>query len=495
MKVTIPSLDQNGIQLAAAAYACGIVCILPLYSENGLIQLVSAKWHMFFFSTCAALVIMCVLALYHRFHQRKPLRRFVFKPSRISLTLVFMLLTYTVSTLFSHMPERSFWGLDSRMNGWLMFALCTACYFLICTLISSNQILLICNAMIIGASLSCLVAWLNLFCIDPLGYYSYIPQHARHQFISTVGNINFFGALLCLAAPYALYQALFSSSHRFWYQASAVFLLSSFLVANSDGPWLALACGTCVILLNQKLGTLQAKRLFFVGGLCCSVWLFAGILIRIVPIYAPMRTISSVLCHPLVACCGILGCAGMWLLFDKTKLSARLFFRSIFAGGIVIALLLLAVCNLWNVSLGPLNGLLQFGPQWGSNRGYVWGILVDRYYYTFNYREQLFGIGPDLVTHLLNPVYSQKIIAMNGTAFDSAHNEFLQMLICCGLFGLFFWLLFIFSHIKHSLYSTPYLTASLVAYCVQSFFSIHFVGVFPIFFALCALTAVKKSKK
>lgn len=493
MKVTIPSLNQKGIQLAAAAYACAVVFILPLYSENGLIQLVSAKWHMFFFSTCTAVAAVVFLSLYHRFYQKQKFHQFVFRPSRVSVTLVFMLLTYTVSTLFSRTPSRSFWGLDSRMNGWLLFAVCTVCYFLICTLVSSRQISLICNAMLIGAWLSCIVAWLNLFCIDPLGYYSYIPQDQRHQFISTVGNINFFGALLCLSAPYALYQALFSSSRRLWHQASAVFLVSSFLVANSDGPWLALACGACVIVLNKKMRTAQAKRLFTIGFFCFAVWLFAGILIRIAPIYAPMRTISSVLCHPASACAGMLLCAGLWYLFEKTKLSARLFFRTAFAAGVVIALLLLAICNLGKVSLGPLNGLLQFGPQWGSNRGYVWGILANLYYNTFSFREQLFGIGPDLVSELLNPAYTAQIAALNGTTFDSSHNEFLQMLICCGLSGLIFWLLFIASHIKHSLYNTPYLTASLTAYCVQSFFSIHFMGVFPIFFVLCALTAIRKS--
>lgn len=492
MKVTLPALNHKGIQLLAAAYAASILFILPLYADNGLIQLVRSKGRMFLFSTCITAVCAMILAAYHYLYQRQKLRSFFRFPSKTGLSLLFLLLSYSISTLLSHNPVLSFFGLQSRMNGWLMLASCSLCYFLIFCFVSSHHIPLLLNGMLFGIMLASLVAWLNLFCMDPLGYYSYIEPSIRHQFISTVGNINFFGALLCLAAPYALYQALFSARYALWYKFCAVFFLSSFLVANSDGPWLSLVLSCFIVLCSKRITSIQAKTFFSIMCCCFGVWLLAGILIKIFPIYAPMRTISEFLCRPSVSLLGIALCLLAFFLFDKKHLSAQRFFKACFWLMLSCCIIFTILCNVAHISLGPLDGLFQFGPQWGSNRGYVWGRLLYRYFFHFSWCEKLFGIGPDMVDALLNPVYTDYIISINGTTFDSAHNEFLQMLICGGAVGLLFWGYFIIRHIRRSLHTAPYLTASLSAYCIQSFFSIHFPGILPLFFVLCAFAAVGK---
>src|SRR5699024_404752 len=140
------------------------------------------------------------------------------------------------------------------------------------------------------------------------------------------------------------------------------------------------------------------------------IWLLTGLLMYVLPIYAPMRTISAILCRPAVALAGMLLCACFVFLFDKTHLSARLFFRGCFGLTVFLFGAFFILCNAFHWSLGPLDSLFQFGPQWGSNRGYVWGRLMYRYFTEFSPLEELFGIGPDMVNDLINPVYTQYIV-------------------------------------------------------------------------------------
>lgn len=494
MKVTLPALRCKGIQLLAAAYAFSILFILPLYADDGLILLVRSKGNMFLFSTCVSALAAFFLVVYHRFFQRQRFPSFFRFSARAYFHVGFIFLCYTISTLLSRNPTLSFFGLDSRLNGWLMFAGCCLCYCLVFSFVSARHISGLLGAMLCSISLASFIAWLNLFYIDPLGYYSYVDPSARHQFISTVGNINFFGALLCLGAPYALYQALFAARRTRLYFACAVFLSSSFLVCNSDGPWLSLLFASFIILCDKKITSKHAKRFFSILFFCFCIWLLTGLLMYVLPIYAPMRTISAILCRPAVALAGMLLCACFVFLFDKTHLSARLFFRGCFGLTVFLFGAFFILCNAFHWSLGPLDSLFQFGPQWGSNRGYVWGRLMYRYFTEFSPLEELFGIGPDMVNDLINPVYTQYIVALNGTTFDSAHNEFLQMLLCTGAVGFFFWLSFLLFHIRRSRHTAPYLTASLIAYCIQSFFSIHFPGIFPLFFVLCGFAAIGKKQ-
>lgn len=61
------------------------------------------------------------------------------------------------------------------------------------------------------------------------------------------------------------------------------------------------------------------------------------------------------------------------------------------------------------------------------------GYLYRRYHLV----AEAFGLGGDAVRKCLNPdVESTRyMILLNGEAFDSAHNEFLQQLVCGGLVG------------------------------------------------------------
>ena len=70
----------------------------------------------------------------------------------------------------------------------------------------------------------------------------------------------------------------------------------------------------------------------------------------------------------------------------------------------------------------------------GSNRGFAWKRLWTVWKDDLTPLQMLFGLGGDAANARLNiDDYSVKyMMLLNGDVFDSAHNEYLQHLICGG---------------------------------------------------------------
>lgn len=129
------------------------------------------------------------------------------------------------------------------------------------------------------------------------------------------------------------------------------------------------------------------------------------------------------------------------------------------------------------------------------NRGNLRAVLVDAARLWTVWKDDLtplqmlFGLGGDAANARLNiDDYSVKyMMLLNGDVFDSAHNEYLQHLICGGAVGLTSWLAFLGLHVRRGLRTAPGLAAAILGYAVQAFFSISMPGVLPLVFVLAAL--------
>lgn len=116
--------------------------------------------------------------------------------------------------------------------------------------------------------------------------------------------------------------------------------------------------------------------------------------------------------------------------------------------------------------------------KYGSNRIYIWkntlkvlpnhiltGAGIDNFYYAFGKRP----------------------LMMKGWFFDKAHNEYLQILICEGIFALISYLLLfgcittkgIINNYKNK---EIYLILPVIGYLVQAFFNISVIEVAPFFY-------------
>lgn len=121
--------------------------------------------------------------------------------------------------------------------------------------------------------------------------------------------------------------------------------------------------------------------------------------------------------------------------------------------------------------------------NYGSNRIFIWkesikvvpknityGVGVDNFYYAFG----------------------DKPLMKKNKFYDKAHNEYLQILVCEGLYALISYLLFLgvilVKGIKNSFKDNKlYLVIPVIGYMVQAFFNVSVIEVAPIFYICLGL--------
>lgn len=139
----------------------------------------------------------------------------------------------------------------------------------------------------------------------------------------------------------------------------------------------------------------------------------------------------------------------------------------------------------------------NFKDSYGTSRMFIWkntlkvvpnylmhGVGIDNLCFAFG-DEMLFMESPKTITYV-----------------DKAHNEYLQKLVCEGLFSCitFIGMLFIIfiDSVKKIFKDNDYLVMALFlaffGYCVQAFFNISVIEVAPIFWIVCGLLIVRKCK-
>ena len=162
-----------------------------------------------------------------------------------------------------------------------------------------------------------------------------------------------------------------------------------------------------------------------------------------------------------------------WLLLRREERPAAVPARAV-AGALVLAAAAAVLAANLLPSCPAFLSALHFDERWGANRGYAWQKLWVIYTQDLSLPQMLFGLGGDAVSARLSPdVESVRyMILLNGETFDSAHNEFLQHLVCGGALGLVCWCGFLFTAICRGIRNQPAVAAALVGYGVQSFFSI-----------------------
>ena len=128
--------------------------------------------------------------------------------------------------------------------------------------------------------------------------------------------------------------------------------------------------------------------------------------------------------------------------------------------------------------------------NFGSNRMFIWrnsikvvpenisyGVGVDNFYYAFG----------------------DKPLTRKNKFYDKAHNEYLQILVCEGLYALLAYLLFIgiitIKGIKYSFKNNKlYLIIPVIGYIIQAFFNISVIEVAPIFYICLGLCSNREKE-
>lgn len=470
--------------LGADALALALAVGLPLYMPNGYVELIGHKFDLLLRCTMIAMVWLA-LACFWKNRRKTALRRFSF----VWLWPIGLCLCYTAAWYFAQDRYTALWGLSGRSNGLMLYLACTVVYLIVAAAGTAEGAWLVLRVLVAVGCVVTGISWLNYWMIDPLdAYYTFLPDTGE-LFLGTVGNINFYGALLCLCVPLAVGDYLRGTRQVGGRYAVALWLCSGLLCAGSDAAWLGCAVAGLVFCCTRKTTTRTLGR----GAALCAgltaIALITGFGANIWVTRAALRTVSAWLARPLVGIplLVLFLLAAIFLSRCRSRPAAA-FMKGTVAVLLLLIVVLFVVANVWQGGPEAL-AALRFGEHWASNRGYVWKLLWITYTQYMTPLQKLIGMGGDAVkARLYHDMGSvQYMILINGEAFDSAHNEFLQHLICGGALGLLCWCGFCVAALRRGFRNHPALGAALLAYIVQSFFSISMPGVFPLVFVLAGL--------
>lgn len=346
-------------------------------------------------------------------------------------------------------------------------------------------------ALLLGASVAAFLGVLDVFDLSLLPLREVSPAIELPRFLSTVGNISFFGALCLMFLPFAAVYALSAEDlpHALPYALTAALLLCGGMAARTE----AFLLGATVFLAAVPLfcrGETMLRRTPLLWTLTALSALLFSLLLDRFALYRP-SDLTRLLCAPAVLIpFGLLTAAAyLWLRRkeDRIVLRARKVYLAVLAVLFaVLAVFLLLSNTVWRETLpSSIASFAVFTPSWGSDRGAEWASFWQMFC-DAPLIQKLIGNGAGSVAD-----WDRAHRLFSDAVTDSAHNEYLHYLLTGGLVGLTAYLALLTAAMRKALRnpSRARTAAALgcFAYAVQAVVNIAQPFTTPLFFALLAL--------
>lgn len=443
-------------------YLMLMLVVFPLYNEEGYAHIgtdkavflcrLSTQTGKFLAIPLILYLILCLVPSMGK--EGKKIFRSEARGKYITLTDAFALL-YAVSLVLSYAcspyKESALWGAGAWYMGLVPQLMFVCIYFLVSRLWNPRSWLFL---MVLPVSA---VVFL-LGCLNRFGIYPIQMEYASAEFISTIGNINWYCGYAVSVAFIGIVLYWLKAEMKSWQRlllaayvglsflslviqgsdsglaALAVVLLSLFCLSVRDRQrmlafWqeMVLLWGGCLAVFFVRL--LAPGKMNYVGGLTDKLtygW------------FPVVMTIVSVLALAWVRRSNGRG------IYPERVFSVTA--RAVVFGCIaaVLLILLLAVVNtLRPGSIGMLSGYSWFtlNEQWGSSRGATWSAGW-RCFSEQDALHKLVGTGPDCMWEYIRTGASESLKSAVTEKFGesnrltNAHNEWLTILVNMGILGL-----------------------------------------------------------
>lgn len=287
------------------------------------------------------------------------------------------------------------------------------------------------NILMIFASIVSLYSLIQFFGINPIPL-DKVRKTMAYQPFSTLGYRNAIGAYISMLLPIAIALFMYKGEKKYIFTTAILFL--GLISSTTRSSWVALII--CIVIL-LVLSFRNKKRLLNLGI----------VLLTMLVIFLGINYLKS------------------------GAINARLL----------------------SISDDAIS-LKQSGNEMaGSGRIYIWKNGIN-----LLWDKPILGYGVDnFSTAFLGAHKSETefMVKSLGGVVTKAHNEYLQILICNGIFALLLYLGILAAIIlkagaktlKEENVQLIAITLSIVAYCVQAFFNISIVSVAPVFWAMLGI--------
>ena len=436
----------------ANAYLIIILIIFPLFMKNGYEKIGETKFVFWKYITISVVIIFAFLLLLQFLCQKRK-DIYLFNEKNFSVTdvcFIFygcsIILSYSVSAY----KETALWGSNGWFMGCLTHLLLIAVYFGISRLWKYQDMIWI--TVLLGSVIVFLLGIMNRFSIYPLPV-----QQSQPDFISTLGNINWFCGYWSVLWPVGV--CIFIFSNALWVRlVSGIYLIIAGVtgvIQGSSSAFLSIFMVYYLLFLICRKKRQWIKHYLWSGIL----WCISCQLVRLLRLFFPDRYnyATDNLCgwitgNSATIYIGILLGAGYLVLYlmergDRVKiyeiLKSALMQKIIIGIPIILLLIYLVIAGLntkleqgiWGLKG---NELFLLNGKWGSTRGITWSAGLQ-IFSELSLAEKLLGVGPDCFAEYaygnqeLSRMLSQEFGSLRLT---NAHNEWITALVNLGIVGL-----------------------------------------------------------
>lgn len=514
-------------------YVFIILTIFPLYTHDKYFDILGARYVFFKCWGISLSVLLAFLGILYLFIDARnnvssppAYIRFLnaFRISNIKKHLmitdiffIVMMLSMTISTIGSDFREESFFGNAGRYQGLECWIIYFITYISISRTFKFKKFYL--DYAILAGCFACIWGTMDFFWLDPFGFFNNVSEAQKGMFASSIGNLNTYTnyTIMVFALAGTLFviekhplKSIFYGITAFIGCAGSVFGLADNIVLGFFGFYLFLPFFTFknrrqfvryLILIDLLL---ISAFLFWVGlKLPHNYWQSSffqdlvskpGIAFMFIPFTVVVVAVAIIL-YKLKPNYGEE--VGSNLNPFDSKLDIRfkkVYIALVIFGFVVVTYILLDMnvfkqhTDLWRQI--PSSHQLVFDDNWGTHRGHNWRIAFTNFTENFSIFQRLFGYGPDTYLVVSERTFYEEMVNRYGEVYDSAHNEYINYLICEGLVGLICYLGMFITGIRtgiKNLKNNPIILAPIIAvisYMVQATVNIAIPITTPIFFTL-----------
>lgn len=498
MKNYIKSLNTS--QLIMAIYLILVLVGLPLSVHHAYYDIGEAKYYFY----CGASVLLIPI-LFLTLREHPSIQRFFRTLSLGEKALLIYWAVSALSTLFSPYRFEAFWGNEGRLSGLFLMTIYMIAYFFITRYYKPHPLFI--YACMLAGIIVFALGITDFFNLNLLHFKDYITYQEGLDFISTMGNINFYagyGAVIVGMAT-GIYATCTKSLHALAWFFLMLFSFIGLIIGNSDSAYLTfgvLAAFLPLYLFQNRLGV---RRYFMIISALLLAFLSVKVLsVRFSGMVWVLNGIPSIilkwdgfvyLCLTSWVLTTILYATDYLLRKQDDVWGRKLqilwgIFLCIAAAG-VIAILVDANLMGHEDRYGAVRNYVVFNNDWGTHRGFVWHKAIENYK-NFPLLQKILGLGPEtygIISYFKDISESSSLF---GELFDNVHNEYLQFFVTIGPIATGAYILFLGCSIWNMVrnHCSPYVMGAafgVFCYCGQAAVSINQPGPTSIMWTLLAM--------
>lgn len=418
-------------------YLICMLCIFLFVYDNYYFNITKTKYTFFSSVTllCATIYLIRKGFIYWKHRKINKIQL-----SKVDILLLLWLIVQLVSVVISQYPMQAISGSYGRQTGLIFSCLCVLTYWMISR--STFNLKHICILYLGACCILHILAILNFFSIDPLGFYIKLSDYQSSFFISTTGNINFYASIICLSLPISFYLYIKLNTYQGLLLITIILGFFGLLCSNSDSGYLGIGCMFLYMLFYSSKQTSYLKKCLRLIVLFLTCGKLLSILSMLFPIHSRLYyTLSAFFTDGKGSWILWVVFIGIYVIVELYEDKLSSYAHSIRIGliwvyGIVlcIGIFMFIYCSFidTNINIGFLSTYFRWNAQWGTGRAKAWMALWEAFK-DFSYLHKLFGFGPDTTRLIMQLYYGSDTYLIQ---YDNAHNEYLQYLMTTGIIGL-----------------------------------------------------------